>query len=434
MRKLLLPICVSIVALVALAPSSAEAKFDRSYGEGAVVRVDPARPPGTFISQLAGARSGDAFALYEGCDARSCDLLLFRYGSDGSLDGSFPAEGFNQPPRPEDSPFPALAVDSRGRPVLVEGTADRLEVRRLTSAGTVDPTFGDGGAAGIACDCAHSARPHVVPGSNGALTVVVPVYGDQEGISPSAGASFVLVRLRSDGSLDRSFGRGGKVRITVPDADILSSEYAQSATFAAALSPGGGVYLAGTTCCAKPTLGYLVRVSARGRLDSHFAAATRRTLAGLGSRRVLGGKVSAIVVRPRGKVDLLGAAGSSSGFELRLTPDGRPFVKFARRGLRELPMAVEVAALGSEGATLTLGQAGRETLPIVSRILPGGRLDPAFGRRPGETAALTSPPSLALVPQDGHKALILDLGYIECRYGCSAVPKLIRVLEGPFGR
>lgn len=422
MRKLLL---VSIVCLLAVGATAgagvAQARLDRSFGQDGVVDVRPPLPAPwayQFIHDLAGARDGSSFALFErqycagqaGCFSAN---VLFRYLADGSLDPAFGGPGGAYELPKEGVFVPTLAVDSRGRPLLAQASASSVVIRRLTSSGAPDPGFGANGAVALGCDCSRGAT-QLVPGPAGTLTVALPR-------NRATGTVLRLVRLKADGSRDNSFGRDGSTTFGLRGA----SPFAASAT-----TRGGALYLGGAGCCDSEIPGYVSRVSASGRFDVRFTAASQRSLGPLRRLRALELSVNAVIVRPGGKIDVLGSAGYENGFIVRLNPSGRVNREFGRNGLRILPMPVASAGLGSEGATLAVSDDNLRGIGVLMRILPSGRLDPAFGHEgePVPTSAGVS--GLAVVPQSGRRALVLVNGLKECRGYCPAQPKLVRFLEG----
>src|SRR5438552_15025791 len=105
------------------------------------------------------------------------------------------------------APFPSargVALDSAGRIIAVGRANNDFAVVRYESDGSLDPAFGDGGVVlthfgSLGFD---GARAVEIDRSNR-----VVVAGDGFG-SPTA-RGFMVARYLPDGSLDRTFGRGG---------------------------------------------------------------------------------------------------------------------------------------------------------------------------------------------------------------------------------
>jgi hypothetical protein len=62
------------------------------------------------------------------------------------------------------------------------------------------------------------------------------------------------------------------------------------------------------------------------------------------------------------------------------------------------------------------------------RVLGNGRLDPAFGTNGIPVPVHGS--GLTVARLNGGKALVADLGYVECRSGCPPTPGFARFVEG----
>jgi uncharacterized delta-60 repeat protein len=431
-QKLLLISIACLLAVGAMTPAAAaHARLDRSYGQNGYVEVRPPLPApwrNQYVRHLAAARDGDGFALVErqrcaGAEGCSSSDNLFRYLEDGSLDPQFGGPGGSYELPHEGEGIPALAVDSGGQPLLARASADDVVVRRLTLSGAPDPSFGEGGAVKLECDCEYG-ETQLVPGREGVVTVVLPRgrFGRTSIGYGRSGTIFTLIRLEADGSLDRGFGEGGSSTFGLRGVEP---------PIAFATSRHGALYLSGAGCCGSHLAGYVVRVSARGTLDRRFTTASGhalRVVEGLGS---LEESVNAVIARPGGKIDLLGSSGYERGFLLRLNPNGRPHRRFGRHGLRVLPVPVASATLGSDSTTLAVSDESVQGGGLLARILPGGRPDPAFGQMGTPIAGSLGDYGFSVVRQVGRRALVLDLGEAECRAYCAPDPKFARFLEGP---
>src|SRR6185436_1806243 len=83
-----------------------------------------------------------------------------------------------------------------------------LPASTLAAPGDLDPTFGNGGKVITEFHFAHAVE--VAVQADGKIVVA----GTDESSTPNS-AQFVLARYYSDGSLDSSFGNGGKVSTSV---------------------------------------------------------------------------------------------------------------------------------------------------------------------------------------------------------------------------
>jgi hypothetical protein len=199
----------------------------------------------------------------------------------------------------------------------------------------------------------------------------------------------------------------------------------------AAVDRKGALYLSGPGECCGGGGAYLFRLSVKGRVDSRFDAVARHSLRALGRLGARYPEISALVPRRR-RLDLLGPAGASTGFQLRLRADGHRQRTFAASGLRRFVHPIVAAAHGVDGAIFAVQSSTRLRGSLSAlRILPDGRLDQQFGVAPVPNSANDF--GLSVVPQTGRRALLLDLGRHGCRSYCPPTPKLVRFLEGSRG-
>jgi len=409
---------MSLTAIFALgawvAPGSAQARLDPSFGEGGVAPVRIPLSVG-IVREMAAAADGSSYVLTENrrCGTATCSATdaLFRYTPEGTLDGLFGGTaGFYEAQQEENGVL--LAVSSGGQPLLAQAGPEGMTIRRFTNAGALDFSFGTQGIVELRCSC-QSGGTRLMPGPNGMLTVVIP--GVPRGTMPRA---LTFVRFKADGRRDLRFGDRGTVVLRNPPGESLAS---------AATTPSGGLILVGRDCCDRVRPIHVIRLSARGRFDRRFARTANRVLGALAKLHGYSTDVSAVVVGPRRKLDLLGHTGDSKGFAVRMNPDGHLHRRFGRGGFRLLPHPVVSASLGSDGAILAVSDASVLGGGYAMRILAGGRLDPALAPRviPG----YQGDSGISIVHQAGRKALVLDWGRHECRSSCIYNPRLIRYLE-----
>jgi uncharacterized delta-60 repeat protein len=131
--------------------------------------------------------------------------------------------------------FPnAMGVDARGRiTVTGGGGSDALLTARLTSAGSLDRSYGPG----------HNGRV-LVPGIGGSSAPNLGATVSQSG-QLTAGVLQKLAQLKSDGRPDQSFGRDGVFTITRPaKVEIDSVSGAGSGRVILAGFAGDAVYVA----------------------------------------------------------------------------------------------------------------------------------------------------------------------------------------------
>jgi uncharacterized delta-60 repeat protein len=421
MRKLWLVVVVAVFA-VGVANAQAAGRLDRSFGQNGVVPVDLSPPWGVESARkMAAAPDGSSYVLAEkwSCPVNqpcAASLALFHYTAAGQLDPSFGGSGGAwELSQGTGGRGTAIALDSQGRPLVAVGGTDQLVVYRLDRSGLLDPSFGVGGSATLSCDC-FLWQMQLIPGPQGSVTIATQGEG-----SLSGGTPYTLIHLGESGGLDPAFGVGGRVTLRLPG---------YSPFFAPTATKNGTVYMSSQGCCGHGSSIYLGRLSAKGRFDWHFFVTAKHSLRALKRLDERQSRAKALLVRPRGKIDLLGyGLRNEDGFSLRMKPDGHLARGYGSHGMRILPVPVVSAALGSDGATMAVSDGSVGPIGFVMRILAGGRLDPKFGWRsiPGSQGDS----GISVVPQAGRKALVLDLGLHECRGFCTVDPKLVRFLEGP---
>jgi uncharacterized delta-60 repeat protein len=128
------------------------------------------------------------------------------------------------------------------------------------TGGDLDPTFGTGGM--VMTDLNHSTdiANAVAVQPDGKLVVVGQAYKQND----FSGEDFVVTRYNPDGTLDTTFGRGGKVRTDFPGLASVPS--------AVVLQPDGKIVVAGGAFPLFTFAGNfeLVRYNPNGSLDTSF--------------------------------------------------------------------------------------------------------------------------------------------------------------------
>ena len=230
---------------------------------------------------------------------------VVRYNPDGSLDPSFGTGGIVLLERAVDR---AVALQADGKIICGGGGGSSqladYQITRLNRDGTPDSTFGSGG--------------HVTIDFAGSGDGVYGLAVQPDGKIIAAGRSrllgdddnFAVARLNPDGSLDNTFGTGGKV------ATDFNSE--ADFGFAVALQPDAKIVVAGQARTGTNEWSFgLVRYNVDGTLDTTFGVDGRvRTDFGIVD------SANAIKLQPNGKIVAAGLIGPG-GFALaRYNPDG----------------------------------------------------------------------------------------------------------------
>ena len=230
-----------------------------------------------------------------------------------------------------------LVLAGLAAPVLALGASSAY-----AQAGSLDPSFGAGGK--VVTNFGVSVQPAgAAVDANG--NIIVAAGFSHVSIATEA---FGVVRYRSNGRVDTSFGNGGSTIAAF--TNFINSPNAM------ALQPDGKIVLAGEASSADGTLSEfaIARFTANGSLDSTFGHAGRVTTNFVGVK--LGGvrnSATAVLIQPDGKI-LVGGVASQCGRCVhntalaRYTPDGTLDASFGNGG------EVSVNAVGAVGALALL--------------------------------------------------------------------------------
>jgi uncharacterized delta-60 repeat protein len=152
--------------------------------------------------------------------------VLVRYNADGTLDTAFGTNGVQQAQSLQDAEFAGAfssALPLAGGKTLVVGTTQRsgdggdFLIKRFNADGTLDTTFGTNGRVAINIgQNVTSSVPGFAPvgSADNAYRAAVQPSGQIVVVGSTNdgnGKQFAMVRLNADGSLDTTFGTGGKV-------------------------------------------------------------------------------------------------------------------------------------------------------------------------------------------------------------------------------
>jgi uncharacterized delta-60 repeat protein len=344
---------------------------------------------GAGTGQITAGPAGVAKAIALLPDGRIVAAIgnsVARYLADGTLDTTFGSNGSVGNvvgPTNFGAEILDLAVQADGR-IVAAGTARGssfstlaydFAAARLNADGSRDPTFNGGNALQVDWVAAPDRAARVLLQSDGkivlagqATTVYVPATGSQD-------SAMALVRLNADGSIDSTFGSGGRA---VTDFGVL--ELGQ----AAALQPDGKIVVAGRVASnlADSELG-VARFNADGTPDASFGSAGK-------VRYSQWLDATSLALQPDGRL-LLALAHSEAGnlgfAVVRLEADGRVDANFGAGGLARLDIgpgqdAPLGLALQADGRIVVVGSSLNTATSfdfVVARLLPNGAADTGFG-------------------------------------------------------
>lgn len=203
----------------------------------------------------------------------------------------------------------ALAIQPDDKIIAVgdsyDGISPKFTLVRYLSDGFEDNTFSFDGIVTADFGGSGSSSRAVAVQANGKIVA-----------AGHANGKFALVRLNTDGTLDNSFGTGGKVVTPVGLESIIN---------AIAIQSDGKIVVAGGSCSGFPTCEYtLARYNSNGTLDATFGTG--------GIVIVSDGMFNAVALQPDGKIVAVGSDQSSQTQRL---------IRFNTNGTRDNTFGVQ---------------------------------------------------------------------------------------------
>lgn len=324
---------------------------------------------------------------YQNNDYSHEDFALARYTPGGKLDDTFGTKGRVTTDFPGLAAVASAVVVQPDGKILVAGGAFPLfvfaghfKLARYNPDGTLDTGFGVGGivttnfgAGSFAFGLALQPDGKIVA----AGTVFVDFSSDD-----SSDTDFGLARYNADGSLDTSFGTGGKV---LTDFDGFNDD-----ALDVFLQPDGKIVAAGSA--KNPANFYdfaLARYLPNGALDTGFGVAGKvRT--DFGAQNF--DRAHAAVLQPDGKIVAAGFASLAFGDTryavARYGADGTLDPSFSGDGKTRLHFGnccerANSVLLQADGKVVVVGFPDSESSDsdfVLARLDAGGKLDPSFGK------------------------------------------------------
>jgi len=148
------------------------------------------------------------------------NFALARYNTDGSLDTTFGTGGIVLTPIGDSAYASGVAIQSDGKIVVAgsshNGNTSRFALARYNTNGSLDTSFGMGGIVVTPIGNYYQGASAVAIQADGKIVAA----GAYEIVDFDAG--FALVRYNTDGSLDTSFGSGGIVTTAGGGSNLAS--------------------------------------------------------------------------------------------------------------------------------------------------------------------------------------------------------------------
>jgi uncharacterized delta-60 repeat protein len=383
--------------------------LDPTFGNGAgYVITAPTNPSsvqgGEILLQPDGKiiETGYGFAGGKNGKITASDFVAVRYNTDGSLDRSFGTGGIALAPSAHNGVtvqksvgplwfnvnalwsalYPNAGTANDGKIVLegwypvqvTQGApfVNELALVRFNANGTLDTTFGSGG---------EVLTSFSVGGTNlgvvGAGVVVTStgqiVECGNVGNGSGSPAYTVLARFNANGTLDTTFGQGGKVITPGPGAENLIQQPDGRLVAPAATSTGGAI----------------LRYNANGTLDTTFGSGGIVTNAAFDA--VAAAVYPTAGTANDGKIVVVGPGPTNGEWEAaRYNPNGTLDSTFGSGGMVNTQTSSYTArgvAIQADGNIVAAGDGF-----ILVRYNPDGSLDGTFG-----TGGIVTTPSLSAI-------------------------------------
>ncbi len=311
------------------------------------------------------------------------DFTIVRYNPNGSLDNNFGAAGIQR----TDFAFGtdqanAVAVQSDGK-IVVAGssssdTDSNFALARYNPNGSLDTTFGGTGKIVTSLSLGADVATSMALQSDG--KIVVAGYD----FSPLQGNNFALARYNLDGSLDTTFGVGGKKQTTF----TASSDDQANAV---AIQSDGKIVLAGYSrddAGSAKNVGALARFNPDGSLDISFDSDGKLII----DHEGIDTYIHALIIQTDGKIVVAGATDVGHVFMSveRFESDGQPDTGFGKNGFQGISFSgtADVAfalAVQPDGKIIVGGQGHIDNVSVdlddfgLARLNTNGSPDLAFG-------------------------------------------------------
>ena len=328
-----------------------------------------------------------AGTTYQGNDYSSEDFAIARYTPEGRLDDSFGTKGRVTTDFPGLAAVPsAVLVQPDGKIVVAGGAyplfvfAGNFELARYNPDGSLDASFGNGGIVTTNFGFGSYAFGLALQ-PDGKIVAAGTVFVDFSS-DDSSDTDFGLARYNADGTLDPSFGNGGKVRT---DFDGYNDD-----AMAVLVQPDGRIVAAGS---AKNPFNFydfaLARYEADGTLDTSFGQGGKvRT--DFGAQNF--DRARSAVLQPDGRIVAAGFASLAFGdtryAAARYNADGTIDKSFGTKGRVRLHFGscceeAHSVLLQGDGKIVLVGYPDSESSDsdfVLARLDAGGVLDPGFGK------------------------------------------------------
>ncbi len=365
-----------------------------------------------IVQEIAVQADGKIVAAGAAFNGTNDDFALIRYNIDGSLDTSFGVGGrVTTDFGGHDDLADGIAIQSDGRIVLggfttLGGRDSSFALARYNTDGNLDSSFGIGGKVTTDFGRAEDAIRSIAIQTDDRI-IAVGVASDLV----CCGADWALARYNLDGSLDNTFGVGGKVTTSFTS----NAEDAHAVT----LQVDGKIVVAGSV----DFVGFaLARYNTDGSLDLGFGVGGQLTT-GFGDRV---DRAHSVAIQADGKILAAGFT-RTGGFRVALVryeSNGTLDASFGVGGIVFTDITTGPGAdfatdvlIRSDGKIVASGTAGQDNFAVV--LYNGdGSLDASFGTFGIVTTDFAGDIDIAhsvAIQLDG-KIVVAGLAYVNGNY------------------
>jgi uncharacterized delta-60 repeat protein len=365
----------------ALTRYNSDGSLDKSFGQFGIV-ITQFGSDSSQVHALALQQDGKIVAAgFKSVSGGGDNFALARYNSNGSLDTSFGSSGrvITDIAGGHDQAA-ALALYPGGKLVAAgfTATADyNFGIVRYNSNGSLDTSFGTGGKVATDFGGNEDKAGGVAVNVDGTIVAAGYTGSDCGSSEPCREMNFALARYTTDGSLDTGFGTGGRA--------IADFGPGRDRAFGIGMQPDGKLVAAGSyqpacgLCVSTPDIA-VARLNADGTLDSGFGTGGKTITVFTTSNA----RAMLTAVLSDGKILAGGFAANTrlgSGGSVawsRYNPDGSLDTTFGDGGRLLTPDLVNMRAVTVQPDGKIVVTGGYSDLQ-VARFNPDGSLDASFG-------------------------------------------------------
>jgi uncharacterized delta-60 repeat protein len=366
------------VALLAAAPAGATPPdLDQDFGDEGKVTTDLGRAEARAVAIDSQGRIVVAGSTGDG----SADFALARYMPDGSLDPAFGTGGVVTTDFGGYDPASEVALDSSGR-IVVGGSSltpsgTHAALARYRANGSLDPSFGSGGKVVTDLGADEPSVGAMIIDSEGRIVLAGQTYRYHDEYNYY---DYLVARLTPSGKPDPSFGHGGTVGT---DFGVLESARAL------ALDSRNRIIAAGRWSNYGEEYAFAVaRYGPNGALDPSFGSGgTVTTQFANDAYDAYSDSADAVAIDDQDRI-IAGGGGGESGDDFALVrygPGGALDPSFGDGGKVQTSFgAFESAAalaIDPRGRIVAVGSRGTRSSArfALARYRPTGSLDGSFG-------------------------------------------------------